>query len=59
MLIDEKLEKVINVEQLNFETRIRKFVVFEDNLYIGTDYDGLIFGSIQIIENKKSLINYK
>ena len=59
LLTDEKLEKVINVEQLNFETRIRKFKIFGDNLYIGTDYDGLIFGSIEIMKKNKPLINYK
>ena len=59
LLTDEKLEKVINVEQLNFETRIRKFKIFGDNLYIGTDYDGLIFGAIEIIKKNKPLVNYK
>lgn len=58
LLITKDLTKVLSVEKINFETRIRKFKFIEDNLYIGTDFDGLIVGSIEKINTLKDPFKY-
>jgi glucose/arabinose dehydrogenase len=50
LLTDPNLTKVLSIEQLDFETRIRKFNFIDDQLYAGTDHDGLIVGTLKTVE---------
>ena len=44
--MSDNLNKVINYEKIEFESRIRKFKFYDDFLIAGTDYQGVIFGKI-------------
>lgn len=51
VLMSDNLDKVINYEKIEFESRIRKFKFYDDLLVAGTDYHGVIIGKISKLTN--------
>ena len=49
--MSDNLDKVINYEKIEFESRIRKFKFYDDLLVAGTDYHGVIIGKISKLTN--------
>ena len=45
----EDLNKVINYEKIEFPSRIRKFKFFKNKLIAGTDFNGIIIGKLELL----------
>ena len=48
-LINENLSRVLNYEKIEFPYRIRKFKFNNDQLIAGTDFEGVIIGKINLL----------
>ena len=49
ILMNNNLNKVINYEKIEFPSRIRKFKFFKNQLIAGTDFNGIIIGKLELL----------